>query len=153
MGVAVTLPYPISGHSPAAWVSVCEGTNRPPLETALLGLHVGAQVTASLSYFPAQPCVWACFVLGFFALFCFIQFCFSLPCRAGCCGLSSGKGCPGAGSLPQHHCRGLLRGTGSAGPPSESTLCLLTDLVVLLVNVPAFPCKEQLAQNPYGNGK
>lgn len=50
-------------------MGVCEGTDRLPLETAPLGLHVGARVTASLRYFPAQPCVWFCFVLGFF---CFV---------------------------------------------------------------------------------
>lgn len=76
-----------------------------PLETPSLGLHVGARVTASLSYFPAQPCVWFCFVLGFFALFCFSLLCFSLLCGAGCCGIGSGKGCPGAApvsaSLPR----------------------------------------------------
>lgn len=143
MGVTVTLPHHIGG--PAAWVSVCERIDRPPVETPPLGLRVGARVTASLSYFQAQPCVWFCFVLAFFfALFCFILFCFALLCRAGCCDTGSGRGAlcrlPASASLPR-----AVRGTSSAWPLSESTFCLLTDLVVLLVSVPAFPCREQLA--------
>lgn len=63
MGVTVTLPPHISGHSAAAWVSASKLTE--PTGDTSPGLHVGARVTASLSYFPAQPCVWFCFVLCF----------------------------------------------------------------------------------------
>lgn len=141
MGVTVTLPPHISGHSAAAWVSASKLTE--PTGDTSPGLHVGARVTASLSYFPAQPCVWFCFVLCFCSVL-LQSALFFFALRGWLLWGWQWEGVPWCSSclsITAQSCSGAPAQQG----PSQSTFCLLTDLVVLLVNVPASPCKEQLA--------
>lgn len=146
IGVTVTLPHHISGHSPAGDPG-CEGIDRPPLETGDTspGITCGSTGHCLPSLFSSSALSLSLFCSGFscFVLIYCVLFCFAL--RGWLLWDRQWEGVPWC-RLPAS--ASLLRaaqGHQLSMASSESTFCLLTDLVVLLVNVPAFPCKEQLA--------
>lgn len=114
--------------------------------------HLPWDCTREHGLLPPLDIFWLSPVFGL-VLFCFVLFCFALLCWAGKWVKAGGKGCPDAGSLAQHRCWGLCRGTNwSQSSHCDGALALSWQTWFYFL-MAQHSHAEQLAYNLYHNGK